>query len=142
MRVVRHGSTVALFGSSTGSFTVNPTHGPGSIPSEFWKGRYSEKYVMFFIAPSNEFHYHSVALLKFSNKLAGSVCFLLNGPANVTSNTVTVSYSVLGGTGDGARLRLSGRGTANVNSSPVSLTAHGRATFGASQSLPAKCRHA
>jgi hypothetical protein len=142
VRTVRHGSTVSLFGSSTGSFSVMAGHGPGSLPSEFRKGRYSEKYVMFSLIGFSTYHYHNLALLKFSNKRAGSACFLLNGPANQTANTVTVKFSALGGTGDGGKLRMSGTATADVFSSPLRLTAHGKVTLGKSRPLSAKCRHA
>ncbi len=142
VRTVRKPSTVALYGSSTGSFSVKAGHGPGSLPAEFRKGRYSEKYVMFSLIGFSTYHYHNVALLKFSNKRAGSACFLLNGPANQTASKVTVMFSALGGTGDGAKLRMSGTATADVFSSPLRVTAHGNVTFGKSRPLSATCRHA
>jgi hypothetical protein len=144
VKVHHQGGEAAIIGTSSGRFSVKASHlsGPlASIPPEFTNGRYTERFTILRLAASPMVeHAHNVALLHFSNKAGGSACILLNGPLNLSTARVKLRFSVLGGTGEGAKIRMTGSAAARIGSSPVRLSGHGKLAIGKPRPIPAECR--
>jgi hypothetical protein len=137
------GQTVTIIATSNGTFSVKASHlsGPlASIPAEFTHGRYSEKATFFRLKGSTVEHYHSVALLRFSDKAAGSACVLINGPENLSTARMQLTYSVLGGTGEAGKVRMTGSAQADIGVAPVQLSGRGKLGIGKPRPAPAECR--
>jgi hypothetical protein len=134
---------VVEIGRSTGTFTVTAGHlsGPlSTVPPQFTRGRYEDKYTLFRIEPDLVEHYHDVALLRFSAAGAGMACILLNGTLNLSTAKVLTSFSVLGGSGEGGKIRMSGSATSDIGGIVVELSGHGKLSLGSERSAPAECR--
>jgi hypothetical protein len=131
------GGVVTITGGSTGTFAF------AGLPSEFSHGQYRERYTILSLANGGPVqHAHSVALMTFARKAAGSACILINGPQNLATSQLMVKFQVLGGTGDGAKIRLSGSAHANIGTNgPVQVYGHGALVLGKPRPLPAECRH-
>jgi hypothetical protein len=137
------GGQVVEIGRSSGRFQMSAGHVSAplsTVPSEFTRGRYRDKFTMDRLGSDLVEHYHEVALLKFSAAGAGTACILLNGTLNLSTAKVLTSFSVLGGTGEGGKVRMSGTATAGIGSSSVELSGRGKLSLGSERSAPAECR--
>jgi hypothetical protein len=136
------GGQVVETGNSRGTFTVTASRLTGAlskIPPEFSRGRYSEKFVTDRFASAGVEHYHSVAVLTFRARGAGSACILLNGVFNLGTGEVKTNFSVLGGTGEGGRIRMSGTARASGGGTRVSISGKGKIAVGAERKIPSEC---
>jgi hypothetical protein len=145
VKVHRQGGVATIIGTSSGRFSVKASHlsGPlASIPPEFTNGRYTERFTILRLAASPTVeHAHNVALLHFSDRAGGSACIVMNGPLNLSTARVRLKFVVLGGTGEGAKVRMTGSASARIGSSPVRLSGHGKLAIGKPQPIPALCRN-